>query len=241
MRSRLFRLCVTAVTVSGFLSLAPRASADTINLDFNAGANGNGLSGGGPFHWTQTTPVNSNYSTTITTYCIGIQDTINTGGLNRYTVTSDLGQAPTIAAAPTPNAVSQINALYDHFYTQSFLNQTLETAFQLALWDLVYGSTNPLVLDRPTNATVDAVAAAMLNPSSALYAGTGGDLTGYHIVALVDASGLPLGTPGRLQDQLLVVPTPPVAGVPAPPGALLAGVGALALLGRARLSRRATA
>jgi hypothetical protein len=238
MQPRLFRLCVAAAAAAGFLTLAPRASADTLNLTFDSGANGNGLNGGGAFHWTQTAPLNTNFGTALTTYCIDLKDTLSQTAVNKFNTTTDLTQAP--AVGNNPVKVAAIDALFDHFYSTSLTSTTLEAAFQQALWDLLYGSTSSLVAARPTTATVTADANAML--SNAAWNGSEHDLANAHLVALVSATGgAPGSWGGRTQDQILVEPNPPVAGVPAPPGLMLAGIGAVALLGRARLRRRAPA
>jgi hypothetical protein len=243
------RLSVAAIVVAGFVLLSSRASADTVSsltLTFNTGTNGNGQNGGGAFYWTQTTPVNTAFNTAITTYCLDVQDSIIKQPLtNSFTTHTDLTKAPEIGNKPA--TVTAINTLYDHFYNTSLSNTTLQAAFQLALWDLVYGSSNPILTNYLSqfpnqfgtgdSATVKADAAAMLNGS--MWNGTEHDLANSYLVALVDSSGTTPGTKNRTQDQILVVPNP--KGVPAPPALMLAGIGVLALFGRARWTKRATA
>jgi hypothetical protein len=229
MPTRLTRLSAAVVAVAGFLFLAPRASADNVDsLDLTYKGGGNGVNGGGPFHWTQKTPVNTNFNTTLTTYCIDISDGIRSG---TFTTHTDLTLAPTIGNDSTK--VAAINTLYDHFYSSSFASSTTEAAFQLALWKLVYGSS--LTID--TSTTTGKEANWLLNGKSydgTTYNGSEHDLANAQLVALVASDN----TKPRNQDQLLVVPNPTVKGVPTPPALMLAGVGVLALAGRARWIRR---
>lgn len=239
MRPRLIRLCVAVLAVAGFLTLSPRASADTIGsitLTYNSGSNGNGLNGGGAFHWTESAPING---ASVTTYCIDVQDSIKTSGSSTFTTHTDLTKAPTIANN-NPGGVGAINALYTHYYNTSLTSSTLQAAFQLALWDLVYGASNPTLTGYlatiPYNSTVAADATKMLNNT---LTETQPELSNFSLIALVDSAGGSPGTKNRNQDQIMVVPNPPVKGVPAPPAVMLAGIGMLALFGRARWNRKA--
>ncbi len=225
MKPRLLRLCATALAVIGFCTLSPRASADTITLTLDGG--GNGQNGGGPFNWTQSTPPN----TAVTTYCIDTQDYVRSG---TFTINTNIGLAPSIAASPTANVVAKINTLFDHFYSSSFQNATTEAAFQQALWNLIYGGTIN------TSTTAGQEAQNLLNGkmyNGQAYNGVEHDLANASLVALVDVSGAPLGSKNRNQDQIMVVPDP-AKGVPAPPAVMLAGIGVLALIGRSRWTRR---
>jgi hypothetical protein len=228
------RLAVAALLVASFATVPPRASADTVDsLNLTLTGGGNGINYGGPFHWTQTTPVNTNFATAVTTYCIDTQDYVRSG---TFTTHTDLTKAPTIAATTNPTATAAaITTLYDHFYSSSFQSTTNEAAFQLALWELIYGTNykSEYYPNAPT-AAVAQQASNLLNGTA--YNGTEHDLANAHLVALVDATSTP-GTSGRNQDQLLVAPN----GVPAPPALLLAGMGVIVLAGRARWVTRAAA
>jgi hypothetical protein len=238
----MLRLSAVALAVAGFLSAVPRVSADTVNLLLDAGTTGNGINGGGAFHWTQTTPVNSNYDTALTTYCIDLTGRIDRTGVSSYAATTDLTQAPAIGNDSVK--VAAINTLFDHFYDTSLQNSTLQAGFQLALWELEYGSNSGLVSQRPTTPQVTADANGMLTGS--LWNGTEHDLADGHLVALLSTGGVVAASAGRFhpfvvpqgpnQDQILVVQNPPAA-VPAPPGLMLAAVGALLLIGRIRWTR----
>jgi hypothetical protein len=216
------RFGVAVLVVVGFLTLSSRASADTLNLAFDNG--GNGVNGGGPFNWTQKTPVNTNFASSFQTYCIDIHDYVHSG---TFTTNTDLTKAPTIGNDSTK--VAAINTLFDHFYSSSLGNATSEATFQLALWELVYGSS----VNSQVGATSAQVTAAGKLLDGSAWNGTEHDLASARLVALVDSSGTTPGTSGRNQDQLLV------QSVPAPPALMLAGVGVLALLGRARWAKRA--
>ncbi|QJW96549.1 hypothetical protein [Frigoriglobus tundricola] len=228
MQPRLLRLCAAALAVVGFVALSPRASADTISLTFDGG--GNGQNNGGPFNWTQTTPPN----TAVTTYCIDTQDYVRSG---TFTIDTNIAAAPSIAHSTTANVVAKIDTLFDHYYSSSFQNATTEAAFQQALWNLIYGG--PL----DTSTTAGKEAQNLLNGkmyNGQAYNGVEHDLANASLVALVDVSGTPLGSKNRNQDQIMVVPNG-VKGVPAPPAAMLAGIGVLALVGRSRWTRRTAA
>lgn len=226
------RPLAAAVALVGLMAFAPRAAAETINLTLNDNGNAvtykpNGGSSttvnGGPFHWTQSTPLNTNYATAVTTYCIDLDQTVSKGGTYTYTVQPDLKLAPTIG-----NNTAKINAiteLFDRYYNSSLTSASAATAFQLALWELVYDGASSKSLTAGRVQGSNALATSMLNSLGTAYSNH--DLAGYHLVALVS---------GTKQDQIMVVkdPTSPSA-VPAPPGLVLAGMGfGCVLLGRLR-------
>jgi hypothetical protein len=238
MKARLLRLCAAAVAALTFLAAAPRASADTITLQLSPSlpANGNGVNGGGAFHWTQSTPINTQYGTAITTYCADVNDGIRSGSFN---ISTSLTAIPNISTTDE----TSIKTLYDHFYNSSFTYNGVvsQAAFQYALWKLIYGSTYTI----PAGSTADQIEAAKEANyllagkfyNGTTYANTEHDLANAYLLALVpnDTSTNPNDPNGlkRNQDQIMLV-----KNVPAPPGLMLAGVGVLALVGRARLSRR---
>lgn len=236
MQPRLFRLTAAALAVAGLLTLSPRASADTISLNLIPGSTSvsykpNGGSvvsvGGGPFHWTQTTPINTNYASAITTYCIDLNHGVTSG---TYTTQSNLALAPTIGTAAKGSAITE---LFDRYYNSSLTSSANSSAFQLALWELVYdGATSKSLsagsIQGDTTKAYTAQAQSMLTSlGSGSYAIH--DLATSRLEALVSSNGN--------QDQIMVVPNPPKA-IPAPPAVMLAGIGVLALFGRSRWTRR---
>jgi hypothetical protein len=238
---RSLRLCVAVLVAAGFAALSSRASADQITLTLGSQYtpvtyNPNGGTAvtlnAGPFNWTQTTPINTNYATALTTYCIDTSHFITAGSTYTFTADSNLSLAPTIGGSAAK--VSAIDALFNKYYGFSLTNATDEAAFQLALWKLVYDgpSSSQTSLN---SGTIQLAGDTSTTPAQELLNGTlpssANDLANAHLVALVSGTGN--------QDQIFVQPNPPVAGVPAPPAVVLAGVGALVLLGRARLARRA--
>jgi hypothetical protein len=228
MKPRLLRLCVAALVAVGFATFSPRASADTVDslslTLLNPG--GNGINGGGAFNWTQNTPINSNFAAAFSTYCLDNTILPRSGSFVTHT---DLTQSTLIGNDSLK--VAAITTLFDHFYGSSLSSPTLEAAFQLSLWELVFdGATNPNLsagIIQQSAGPVQTAAQGMLSGSS--YNGTEHDLANASLVVLV-----PDATKPPNQAQIGLVPK----GVPAPPAAMLAGIGVLALLGRARWNRK---
>ena len=237
MRPRPFRLGSAVFVAVGFLTFAPQASAEVISLTLDGNGppvtyNPNGgpstTLNAGPFQWTQTAPLNTNFPTAVTSYCIDLDHFISKGNTYQYTAQSDLKLAPTIGNDLAK--VSAINELFDRNYNSSLTSSTNSAAFQLALWELVYDGASSKSLSAGRIRANNTQAQNMLNSLGTSYSNH--DLAGSHLTALVSVKGA--------QDQITVVPNPPpVSGVPAPPALLLAGVGVLALLGRARGNRHA--
>ena len=243
MKPRFLRLCVAALAVAGFLAASPRASAGTISLTFDSGTNGTPVtynpSGGasktvtgGPFHWTQTTPINAAYDPRITTYCIDLGRGIPSGSVT-YTTSTNLATASTINVpgntAATNLKVSEINNLFERYYMAS-PTSNYSAAFQLALWELVYDGGASKSLAAGTIQGNNSLAQQFLNGT---YTPSGGNMNGYHLEVLTNS---------YQQNQIMVVKdTVTPKGVPAPPAVMLAGIGVLALFGRARWTRRTPA
>jgi hypothetical protein len=234
MRPHAFRLCSAVLTAVGLLTCAPQASAEVISLTLDdSGApvtyNPNGGSSttlnAGPFHWTQTVPLNTNFPTGVTTYCIDVDHFISEGNTYQYTAQSDLKLAPTIGNDLAK--VSAINELFDRNYNSSLTSSANSAAFQLALWELVYDGASSKSLSAGRIQANNTQAQNMLDSLGTSYSNH--DMAGHHLTALVSVKGA--------QDQITVTPN----GVPAPPALLLAGVGVLALLGRARWNWTRTA
>ena len=252
MQLRLPRLAVAVVTVVGFLTLAPRASAEFLTLQFT------GYEGGsvnvkldnvsyqaypaGPFNWKNTT--DGALPPTLKTFCIELDQGLPE--LTPPTATFRVTSVPnaTDTNITDPNQVKAIQALYGNNYdaTTGGALGGQNLAFQLALWELVYDFGN---VNLGTGRFVSEASAGTNGIAAGMLAGvTGGGLTtglnsfnagGYELVALVAPAGPGAKTQDEVQDQLYIRPK----GVPAPPAVLLAGVGVLALIGRARLARRA--
>lgn len=254
------RLLAAAVAVAGFLSLSPRASADFLSLEYTGNKGGTAtvsLNGQqfnnvncGAMYWSDVNdPPNGNYPSPITSFCIEVDKGLPANDPPTATFrVMDAAQAPTIATAGLSAAeieakVNAIKALYGKNY--DFANNRLydnslanNRAFQIALWELVYDYGNPNGLNVTNGSFVsgatgtNAAAQAMLNNLA------GGLETfqnsGYELDALVAPAGPGGKTQDPVQDQLVLRPK----SVPAPPAVLLAGIGVLALVGRARLTRR---
>ncbi|MDY3556424.1 Cys-Gln thioester bond-forming surface protein [Gemmata sp. JC717] len=235
MLARPARPLAAVLAVLGLMAAAPRASAETINLTLNDSGTSvtykpNGGSSttvnGGPFHWTQSTPLNTNYATAVTTYCIDLDQTVSKGGTYTYTVQTDLKLAPTIGTAAKAAVITE---LFDRYYNTSLTSAASAAAFQLALWELVYDGATSKSLSAGRIQGSNSLASSMLGSLGGAYSTH--DLAGYHLVALVS---------GTKQDQIMVVKdsTPPPSAVPAPPGVVLAGIGfGSLLLGRLRFRK----
>ncbi|MBN9119194.1 MAG: hypothetical protein J0I06_08540 [Planctomycetes bacterium] len=247
MQARINRLLVAAIAVAGFLTLSPRASAELLTLQLDSTVTGTmtvtlGTKTDnvtpGPFHWTDVNdPTNPNFQAPISTFCIELNgQTPHVGDQYTFSVLPLDDPHTTIG---TTDKADAIKSLFGNFYNSawsnpSFTGDTDSKAFQLALWELIY-ETDPTKTLGSGNFSSTSSAAARADQ---MLAGLAGGLTaynngGYEVVALVAPSLDPLkSTPG--QDQIAVRPK----GVPAPPGVMLAGIGVLALLGRARWTRR---
>lgn len=259
MRPRLLRFFAAVLAVAGFLAFAPRASADLLTLNFqgqttNPGnptvsftLNGTSYSNFavGPFYWSQNSvPPNSNFPPPIATFCIEINTSkpLPPIGTNTTFQTMNLNQAPTIGNNPTE--IADIKQLYGLYYQTAWANQstfhgdTNSVAFQLALWKLVYDGGSNLNLSTGNFQAAglgvySTTAQNMLNSLNGNTSSFDSRFGGDQLTALVTpASGAK--TTDEVQDQIILQPKT----VPAPPAVLLAGIGVLALLGRARWNRR---
>src|SRR5436309_2917497 len=159
MRPPLLRSCAAAVAVVGFLTLAPRASAEFLTLNFQGATSNPGnptvaftLDGQsysnfavGPFYWSQNSiPPNASFPPPIATFCLEInngQPLPPVGTNTTFSVVNPLA-APTIGNDAAK--VAAINELYGRYYNTAWNDQTTfhgdtnSVAFQLALWELIY-------------------------------------------------------------------------------------------------------
>src|SRR5437868_11340010 len=147
MQTRLLCLCAAAALLAG----GPRARAETItlHLDSVTSASVQGTFNGstqtftpGPYFWSTTTaPINS-----VSTFCVQLDQFITVGNTYTFDKTS-LAASPTVGNQTKANYITE---LYGRYYntawnSPSFTGSTQATAFQLALWELIY--------DGPTSAS----------------------------------------------------------------------------------------
>jgi hypothetical protein len=229
MPRHLIRLSTAVVALA---LLAPRASAEVVTLVMET--NGTTVTynpfggppvnaGSGPFQWSQGTPLNAGFPTTVLTYCIDLEQFIHLGEAHTFAIQPNLALAPTIGTEAKAAAITE---LYDRYYLSGLTSTANQHAFQLALWELIHDGPESLSLTEGRIQASNAQAQAMLTSLGTPY--TNHDLAGSRLLALVSDTH---------QDQIVVVPSSP-AHAPAPPGAILAGIGALVLLGRAYRTRR---
>ncbi len=233
--TRLFRLAFTVIAVA---ALAPSAKAETISLTRNPASGvsvsfnylgSNVTTSGGIFSWSQNSPINSNFNSAVPTYCIELDQGLSSSATT-FTVQTNLTAAPLIGTTSKANAIT---SLFDRFYNSTIGNTSRQASFQLALWEIIYDGAPSTTRTESTSGSVrftNSLAQSFLNDiqNNAYY--TNGSLAGNRLVALVN---------GTIQDQITVDPVPPADPIPAPPAVLLAGLGGLALFGRARFTRRA--
>jgi hypothetical protein len=262
---------VIAGAVALFLAAGQRASADnTLNLSFQGttGAptltvtlDGKQMSGvePGPYFFNVNPPPNGGGSP-ISTFCMELGQGIDSGAAAPYSVTALNSSSGTTISANNSNVqgvANALEALYGFYYQTAWntgkgtnipgSNTPMSSAFQLAIWELIYDGTNDIQSPNATNyfstgnfqvgtCTAEQEAQTMLNNVlNNINQGItdfGENLPGETLVALTNPT---------YQDQLWLQPTPKVSAVPAPPGILLAGFGLVALFGRARWNCRTPA
>ena len=217
----------------------------------------------GPFYWTPAgIPPNASFPNPTVTFCIEIapnQDLPVKGATAEFAVVSPAAapsiSAPTAGVTPAQKA-DAIKELYGRFYNDlwnsgAFAGSPESVAFQIALWELVYdgpnaGNGSSLSGGRfSVDPAVLAVTAGMKAQDWLANGGTTPGITGNtssfdsrfanaSLVALLAPSGTGGKSQDQVQDQITLIPKP----VPAPPGVVLAGIGFLGLIGRARRVRR---
>lgn len=268
MTARLRIACLTAACAAGFLATSPRATADQINLFFNTATNAPTVQGTlngsptqpltpGPYYFTQNNvPINSSFPPPTVTFCAQVTEFVSTGKSYEFNVTS-VAALPTVGNQTKADYITELwGRHYDTAWNStSFASKppsdpayTDSIAFQLALWEVIYdGPFSPNGLNLAGgNFTVPGVGsgnavydAAYLEAKSWLSELTGktsyfnNRFSGYSLAGLTDPTD-PKGKPSNPQDQITMIPK----AVPAPPGAVLAGIGFIGLIGRARWLRR---
>jgi hypothetical protein len=225
------------LAVAGLMLGSSRASAETVSLDFTktTGTAPVGVSytigttttttsiTPGPYYWQQTgSPMNSNFGSTVATFCVELNQG-TPGGPDSvvFTVTA-------LAAVKSSATTTAIQKLFANNYSSAWANSSFggeeaSTAFQLALWELVYdGPTGSLGGGnfKYTGSTTSGVGLTAKNMLSAL-AGSSASSFG----SLFPNSQVVWLSNGSYQDQLAIIPkAPDVPGVPAPPSIVLAGL-----------------
>ena len=223
------------VAVAALMSVATTASAETVTLDFTKttgsatvpvtytiGSTTTSTSiTPGPYYWQQTgSPMNSNFGSTVATFCVELNQGFPSASAD-FTVSALASVAGTAKAGA-------VEKLYANNYSSawanpSFTGSSTSTAFQLALWELVYdGPSGALGTGnfKYTGSLSSGVGLAAKNMLAAL-AGTsssafGNAFGGAQVVWLSN---------GNKQDQITIInPKVPETPVPAPPSVVLAGL-----------------
>jgi hypothetical protein len=221
--------------VAAMLSVASTASAETVSLDFTktTGTAPVGVQytiGGtttstsitpGPYYWQQTgSPMNSNFASNIATFCVELNQGFPSASAD-YTVNS----LASVAGSAKAGAIEKLfaNNYNSSWANSSFTGSTNSTAFQLALWELVYDGPSGTLGGgnfRYTGSLTSGVGLAAKNMLAAL-AGTSSSA----FSSLYPNSQIVWLSNGSKQDQITIIPkVPDVPGVPAPPSILLAGL-----------------
>lgn len=256
MQNRLLRLCMATFAVAALCAHVPRASAELITLNYqgqttNPGnptlavtVNGTTFSNASiaPFYWTQNAvPPNQSFPPPISTYCIELSTNQPLPPVGTNTVFSVVSADSALGSA----TASAVGELYARYYQTAWADQSTfhgsvdSAAFQLAMWELIYdgagssdlGSGNFQASGLGSYTTTAQDMLSSLN-GSVSFSDRFGDS---ELVALLaPATTDPNKSQDQIQDQITIRPKP----VPAPPALMLAGVGVLGLLGRARWNRR---
>jgi hypothetical protein len=226
---------VAAVAVAALMSVATRASAETVTMSFSktTGASPVGVTytiGGsttstsitpGPYYWQQTgSPMNSNFNSSIATFCVELNQGFPSASAD-YTVNS----LASVKGAATADAIQKLfaNNYNTAWASSSFTGSTNSTAFQLALWELVYDGASGVLGTgnfQYTGSLTSGVGLAAKNMLAAL-AGTSSSSFG----SLYPGQQVVWLSNGSKQDQITIItPKVPTPGVPVPPTIVLAGL-----------------
>jgi hypothetical protein len=256
MPPRLLRLGAATVAVAGFLALSPPATAEYLTLNFQGPTtdpgnptvsftlNGKSYSNFsvGPFYWKQhSVPPNSNFPPPIATFCIEIDTSQPLPPVGTNTVFSVVKPADAPTIGNDSAKITAITELYGRYYDTAWNDKTKfhgsveSVAFQLALWELLYDGASSKNLSTgnfraPNLGDNTTTAQSMLDSLNGDTSRFNTRFAGYQLVALL-APAAGGKEQNMVQDQLILSP------IPAPPGLMLAGIGMLALLGRARRRR----
>ncbi|MCS6865737.1 MAG: hypothetical protein RMJ56_14665 [Gemmataceae bacterium] len=259
-RTPWIRPSIAVCAIVAFLTITPPAAAEVVTLNYQGATTNPGnptvqvtLNSTtfsnlpvGPFYWQQNSiPPNANFPPPIATFCIEIatnQPLPSVGTNTTFSVVRPQ-DAPTIGNNSAK--VAALYELYGRYYDTAWENKTTFTgstdsvAFQIAIWELIYdGASSPSLSSGNFQAsglgTITTVAQNMLNSLNGDTSYFNNRFAGYELVALI-APSIDGKSTDQIQDQLILRP------IPAPPAALLASFGVLALLGRARWLRRTTA
>ena len=273
MRSRLIHTSVLVAAVAAFFGTAPRASADTITATLNGttgaaavnytlatSAGGTGTSQGatpGPYYWTTTASTLPGGAGPGTTFCIDLTHHVAVGSSYTFTVnplsaaTTVKNDGTTALSSTEINAkVNAITALFGNYYKTAWENpstantQPSYSAFQLALWELLYDSKTDLANSSNvfsggnlTSTDTNANAAQNMLTYTLSTTGMNAGLAAFNTGAFANKQLVALTCSGA-QDQIWLENKPSITTVPAPPAILLAGFGLMALAGRGRWNRQ---
>jgi len=240
MQARLSRLAVVAVTVAGFLTLAPRASADYILDGFDNPNPGQiyqiSLLNGNPYT-SPTTAVSSGVTRTI-------QVAVSSTPVNFNSVSGTIGGGS--FSMDTDN-VTKASSQITFALSGAASNLSGATGVSLGFLNLDAGNSAtsiPVTVQvvtatgtRTFTGTIDESSGAFTKDFNFSSFTGSGNLSQVNSIVLTlnGGSSSKVATDFALDSVSVKGPNP----VPAPPALLLAGVGALALIGRARLARRA--
>jgi hypothetical protein len=211
-----------------------RATAETVSLGFQnttgsapvgvqftiGGSTQSASITPGPYYWQQTgSPMNSNFGAQVATFCVELnQGFPPTSGV--FTVDS-LGS---VRSAAVTDAIQKLwaNNYSSSWAARTFAGSTASTAFQLALWELVYDGPGGALGGgnfRYTGSLTSGVGLAAANMLAAL-----STTSSSKFASLFPTSQLVWLSNGSYQDQLTIAPKPAAGVVPAPPSIVLAGL-----------------
>lgn len=240
MLARLPRLVVAVAAVAGFLAQAPRASADYILDNFSSPNPGDYyqislVNGVGPYT-SPTTTVSAGVTRTV-------QVSVSTTPINNNSVSGTIGGGTfTMDTDNSSKATSQIT----YSLTGAASNLSGATGLSLQFANLDAGTTattipvsvavNTATGTRTFTGTITESATAFTQTFAFSSFSGSGDLGQVNSIVFTLNNTANSRTAVDFAMTGVTVNTP--NAVPAPPGLLLAGIGGLALLGRARLARK---
>ena len=232
-RPRPVRWLAATAVLAGLLCGSSRAAAETVSLGFTnttgsapvgiqytiGGVTSSASITPGPYYWQQTgAPINSNFGATVATFCVELNQ-----GFSPTTAVYTVDPLATIKSAATTDAVMKLwaNNYSSTWGAKVFAGSPTSTAFQLALWELVYDGPGGALGTgnfKYTGSLTSGVGLAAANMLAAL-AGTSSSA----FASLYPNSQLVWLSNGTYQDQIAIIPKVPGGTVPAPPSIMLAG------------------